>query len=115
MKFITRGRRTNAPGSSTTAVDYSLADEWDDGAPLEGRDDLPVCITVSPISSGYLLDATLEEEEALGVSVNVLASSSGRLYGVRQRGKRGLEPSVLHESIQVGIRYAQQLAGTLKK
>ena len=114
MKFITRGRRTNAPGSSTTAVDYSLADEWDDGMPLEGRDDVPVCVTVFPLSRGFLLDPTLEEEGALGASVNVLASASGNLYGVRQRGERGLEPSVLHEAIQVGIRYAQQLAETLK-
>lgn len=114
MKYITRGRRTRAPGASANAVDYSIVDEYDDGVPLDGRDEIPVCITVFPISTGYLLDASLEEEAALQTSVSVITSASGRLYGIHQRGDKGLEPVALHAATQVAAQHAKQLAETLK-
>ncbi|WFD35692.1 hypothetical protein MCUN1_002553 [Malassezia cuniculi] len=116
MKFITRGKRTNAPAVSTSAVDFALADEWDDGMLLEGREELPVCVTIFPLAGEqHLLDASYEEEQALSSSVNVIASATGRLYAVRQNGKHSLEPEKLYSAIETGVQYAKQLAEMLKQ
>lgn len=35
----------------TTATDFELADTWDEGEPLEGRDRWPICLTLNIVSS----------------------------------------------------------------
>ncbi|WFD21504.1 hypothetical protein MEQU1_000156 [Malassezia equina] len=122
MKFLTRGRQATGSGAAgptsgeaaTQAVDFALTSEWDDGHTLYGREDVPVCISVYPVQGTFLLDPTLEEESALSSSVVVLASQSGRVYGVRQRGDASLSLSAIHEATEIGVYYARQLAQTLQ-
>ncbi|WFD02477.1 hypothetical protein MOBT1_001160 [Malassezia obtusa] len=113
MKFITRGKRHAAGRPAAQALDFALEDEWDEGHLLDGRDDVPVCISVYPVRDTFLLDPTLEEESALSISIAVLASASGRLYGVRQRGDGEVTLSTVNKAIEVGMYYARQLAKTL--
>lgn len=114
IKYITRGH-ANAPGHAEShAVDFALASEWDDGVPLHGRDDMPVCVSVYPVRDTFLLDPTLEEESALSSSIAVLASASGRVYGLRQRGEGELNLDTIHQATEVGVYYAKQLASTLQ-
>lgn len=37
------------------AVDFELDDLWDEGAPLQGAEDLPVCVTVNLVSIAFNL------------------------------------------------------------
>ncbi|WFD42157.1 hypothetical protein MPSI1_000796 [Malassezia psittaci] len=115
MKFITRGKKSASAQSTSHALDFALEDEWGKGYALDGRDEMPVCISVYPIGETFLLDPTLEEESSLSVSISVLASASGRLYGVRQRGDGEITLHTLHKATEVGIQYAQQLAKTLSQ
>lgn len=111
IKFITRGRKNTS--QNTNAVDYALVNEWEHGRALEGREDVPVCVSVYPFQGTFLLDPTLEEECALSCSVAVLASSQGRLYGVRQRGEGELTLDSIHKATEVGLQYAKLLAQSL--
>lgn len=114
MKFITRGKRT-APGQTGAhPVDFALESEWDAGVPLDGRNEVPVCISVYPVGDAFLLDPTLEEEAALPSSIAVLASATGRLYGIRQRGEGELAIATIQKATELGVYYARQLAPTLQ-
>ncbi|PKI82974.1 hypothetical protein MVES1_003034 [Malassezia vespertilionis] len=112
MKYITRGRKNEA--ASTGATDFALENEWEDGVSLEGRSEVPVCISVYPVGNDFLLDPRLEEESALRVSISVLCSASGKLYGVQQRGDGEVTMAVVDKAIQAGIHHAKQLAASLK-
>ncbi|WFD25194.1 hypothetical protein MNAN1_000160 [Malassezia nana] len=121
IKFLTRGRQAPGAGSKATvsggveqAVDFILTSEWDDGHALHGREEVPVCVSVYPVQGTFLLDPTLEEESALSSSIVVLASQSGRVYGVRQRGEASMSLSAVHEAREIGVYYARQLAQTLQ-
>ena len=113
MKFITRGKKHAAGRPAAQSVDFALEDEWEEGNQLDGRAEVPVCISVYPVRDTFLLDPTLEEESALPTSIAVLASASGRLYGVRQRGDGEVTLRTMNQAIEVGMYYARQLAKTL--
>lgn len=115
MKFITRGKRHAAGQPGAASVDFALEGEWEEGVALDGRADVPVCISVYPVNDTFLLDPTLEEEGALHTCIAILASASGRLYGVRQRGDGEVTLATINKAIEVGIYYARQLAKTLQE
>jgi len=112
MKFITRGKK---PAPSTGAMDFALESEWGNGRLLDGREEVPVCISVYPVRDSFLLDPTLEEEASLMSCVAVLGSASGRLYGVRQTGSGDISVEIIHKAMDVGLYYAQHLARTLQQ
>ena len=114
IKFLTRGR---TPAQRQTeqqeAVDFTLSDEWKDGKRLQGHGEVPVCVCVYPLQNGFLLDATLEEEATLPVCVAVLASSSGHIYGVQQRGHGDMDLPTLKRATEVRTAHRTAPGGTL--
>lgn len=113
MKFITRGKKHAAGQPAAHSLDFVLEEEWGAGQLLDGRADVPVCISVYPVGDTFLLDPTLEEESALPSSVAVLASANGHIYGVRQLGEGEMTMATINKAIEVGVFYARQLAKTL--
>ena len=51
MKGLLKGGKA---GKKNNEVDFELESYWDQGAPLEGREDLPVCVTLNVVSLSCL-------------------------------------------------------------
>ncbi|KAI0086767.1 ribosomal protein S5 domain 2-type protein [Irpex rosettiformis] len=101
-----------------TATDFELADTWDEGEPLEGRERWPVCITLNIDSPVHYLDATLLEEAATPLRLLLLfsfpSSSSSILQSMKLLGPGELKLSEVTGHITDGEKYARTLFNALE-
>ncbi|KAJ7054068.1 ribosomal protein S5 domain 2-type protein [Mycena amicta] len=105
-------------------VDFELADSWDEGEPLDGRERWPVSITLnvatppSPADRpAYYLDAMLQEEAAtpmrLLLSFSFPPGAPASLHSIRTLGPGELEMGQLRDLITTGEKFAQTLWASL--
>ncbi|KZO98469.1 ribosomal protein S5 domain 2-like protein [Calocera viscosa TUFC12733] len=102
-------------GMGRQAVDFELEDGADEGLPLEGRDDLPVCLTMNLLSPVYYLDATSVEEACSPTRLLLFVRPSGTLCGIQKLGSAELHPSELKQALQEGVKHAKEMAGTMNR
>ncbi|TXT09102.1 hypothetical protein VHUM_02576 [Vanrija humicola] len=98
------------------------ADDWDlDGgeAPLDGRDELPVLVTLFlvPASDAVFVDATPQEEAACPTRLHALVRPNGRICGARLEGQDGIDAArvrpLFEEAQRIGIDLAAALNADL--
>ncbi|TKY90691.1 hypothetical protein EX895_000689 [Sporisorium graminicola] len=107
------GARRSGSGPSSKVVDFELEHSGEDGAALDGRQDLPLCITVSILPNSYLLDADVDEEACVGSRVQVLATRTSKVLSVRTEGTDGISFKRVSEAIRIGSVQAARLADAL--
>ncbi|KZT61701.1 ribosomal protein S5 domain 2-like protein [Calocera cornea HHB12733] len=100
-------------GMKRGAVDFDLVDGADDGTPLEGRSDLPVCVTLNLLSPVFYLDATIPEELCAPTRLLLFIRPSGTLCGIHKLGEAELPPAELKEALQEGVRLGKELGGAM--
>ncbi|KAK1922729.1 ribosomal protein S5 domain 2-type protein [Papiliotrema laurentii] len=95
--------------------DWDLDREGDGEDVLDGREDLPVLVTLNlvPGSDAVFIDATPEEETACPDRIHLFFKPSGKICGIRTEGPEGLEQSRLRPLLEQGQRIAGELAGSL--
>ena len=83
------------------SFDFDVADEETEIIP--GRERIPICVCVSKIGDGLVIDSTTLEEFCASSCVYVIVDMEGIVCGV-QNGLRGsMDPSVLINMIQVSF------------
>ncbi|SPO20134.1 related to exosome complex exonuclease [Ustilago trichophora] len=107
------GPARNGSGPASKVVDFELEHSGEDGAILEGRQDLPLCITVNILPNSYLLDADVDEEACVGSRVQVLATRSSKVLSVRTEGTEEISFKRVSEAIRIGSIQAARLADAL--
>lgn len=100
----------NGAGPTSKVVDFELEHSGEDGAVLDGRQDLPLCITVNILPNSYLLDANVDEEACIASRVRVLATRTSKLLSVRTEGTEEIPFKRVTEAIRVGTVQAARLA-----
>ncbi|KAG8896181.1 hypothetical protein FRB99_009028 [Tulasnella sp. 403] len=119
-------------------VDFELEDYWDDGAPLEGRESLPVCVTLNLVSSRHhsqpprtqtkvvllklppihFLDASLTEERSAPNKLHLIFSFPSQpttdvppsiLHHTRLVGPSGIPIKMIPSLLKAGEKYARDL------
>ncbi|ETS63708.1 hypothetical protein PaG_02014 [Moesziomyces aphidis] len=100
-------------GPASKVVDFELEHSGEDGAALDGRQDLPLCITVNVLPHSYLLDADVDEEACVGARVQVLATRSSKVLSVRTTGTDEIPFKRISEAIRIGSVQAARLADAL--
>jgi hypothetical protein len=87
-------------------------DDWDiegDAAPLAGREELPVLVTLNLVGEREFLDATLREEAACPARVHVFVRPSGRIAGIRMEGDGGIGTERIRPLLEVSSDVYQEL------
>ncbi len=107
------GPQQRGNGSTSKVVDFELEHSGEDGAALDGRQNLPLCITVNILPSSYLLDADVDEEACVGSRVQVLATRSAKVLAVRTEGTEEISFKRVSEAIRIGSVQAARLADAL--
>ncbi|SJX60508.1 related to exosome complex exonuclease [Sporisorium reilianum f. sp. reilianum] len=107
------GATRNGSGASSKVVDFELEHSGEDGAALDGRQDLPLCITVNILPNSYLLDADVDEEACVGSRVQVLATRTSKVLSVRTEGTDDISFKRVSEAIRIGSVQAARLADAL--
>ncbi|GMK56099.1 hypothetical protein CspeluHIS016_0211550 [Cutaneotrichosporon spelunceum] len=91
-------------------------DDWDiegDAGPLNGREDLPVLVTLNLVGEREFVDATLREEAACPARVHVFVRPSGRIAGIRTEGDGGISTERIRPLLEEARRIGLELAGAL--
>ncbi|KAJ1031596.1 hypothetical protein NDA13_001987 [Ustilago tritici] len=112
-KNTASGSQRKGAGSSSKVVDFELEHSGEDGAALDGRHDLPLCITVNILPNSYLLDADVDEEACVGSRVQVLATRSSKVLSVRTEGTEEISFKRVSEAIRIGSVQAARMADAL--
>lgn len=107
------GTARSGSGPASKVVDFELEHSGEDGVTLEGRQDLPLCITVNILPNSYLLDADVDEEACVGSRVQVLATRSYKVLSVRTEGTEEISFKRVSEAIRIGSVQAARLADAL--
>ncbi|CDS02069.1 related to exosome complex exonuclease [Sporisorium scitamineum] len=107
------GTMRNGSGPNSKVVDFELEHSGEDGAALDGRQDLPLCITVNILPNSYLLDANVDEEACVGSCVQVLATRTSKVLAVRTEGTDDISFKRVSEAIRIGSVQAARLADAL--
>jgi len=107
------GTPRRGAGPASKVVDFELEHSGEDGAALDGRQNLPLCITVNILPNSYLLDADVDEEACMGSRVQVLATRSSKVLSVRTEGTEEISFKRISEAIQIGTVQAARLADAL--
>ncbi|KAF7324787.1 RNase-PH domain-containing protein [Mycena kentingensis (nom. inval.)] len=105
--------------SISRAVDFELPDYWDEGKPLDGRDQWPVCVTVNVAAPVHYLDAMLQEEAATPLRLLLVFSfPSGappNLHAMRTLGTGELEMDQLRDLITNGGEIRAKALGRVER
>lgn len=112
-KTAVAGSQRKGASPSSKVVDFELEHNGEDGAALDGRNDLPLCITVNILPNSYLLDADVDEEACVGSRVQVLATRSSKVLSVRTEGTEEISFKRVGEAIQIGSVQAARMADAL--
>lgn len=99
--------------SKASATDFELEDSWDEGPPLGGRDDWPVCITLNLFPGLHFLDATTQEEAAAPVRLLLMysfsAKSTAALHGMHLLGVGNIDLAQIESLVKEGEKYALEI------
>ncbi|TIA96962.1 hypothetical protein E3P96_03495 [Wallemia ichthyophaga] len=98
------GLKTGGSGNKNrSAADFELVDQWHEGDPIPGIDNLPLSITLNVVQSIYFVDATSLEGAVPGlISYTLLFDKDGAIRGTQMLGSGELEykqlPKLIHEA-----------------
>ncbi|KAF9986732.1 Exosome complex component RRP42 [Mortierella antarctica] len=99
--------------------EFEVLDDAEDTEEVEGREDMPICVTLNKIGARHIVDATPLEELCTEAKLTVAVNRSGELCGLQKGYDGGIEPSLLLEMIQSGKTMGQslikQLDASIKK
>ncbi|EJT99346.1 ribosomal protein S5 domain 2-like protein [Dacryopinax primogenitus] len=95
------------------AADFELEDGSDEGVPLEGRELLPVCITLNLLTPIFYLDALPAEEACTPCRVILFVRPSGALCGLHRVGDSEIMPAELKQVLHEAVKHGQELAKAL--
>ncbi|KZV65722.1 ribosomal protein S5 domain 2-like protein [Peniophora sp. CONT] len=99
-------------------ADFELEDYWDEGEPLAGRDQWPVCVALNLLPPMYYLDATSAEEAATPLRLLLMysapAHATPRLQGMRLLGSGEVNLGLIKSLTSSAQPYAVELAGALR-
>ena len=75
---------------------------------------LPVSITVIKIGDKFLVDPTIEEENAMEARLSVTSVDDGRICAVQKGGYATLKPEDIDKMIEISIEKGKELRNLLK-
>ncbi|KAL2916311.1 hypothetical protein HK105_204067 [Polyrhizophydium stewartii] len=80
---------------------------------LAGRESVPVAMTLSKIGTSRIVDSTPLEALCSAAQVTVFVNRAGNVCGLQKSGKGSLEPSILIDMIETGVKLGTELAEKL--
>ncbi|KAF9540013.1 Exosome complex component RRP42 [Mortierella hygrophila] len=107
--FDTRIPKTEVQDLGDGNFDFEVLDDAEDTEVVEGREDMPICITLNKIGARHIVDASPLEELCTEAKLVVAVNRSGELCGLQKGQDGGIEPSLLLEMIQFGKTLGQTL------
>lgn len=96
----------------SSAVDFELADYWDEGKVLESRDAWPVCVTLNMLPTIHFLDATSQEETAVPLRLHVMFAFPGgkpTLHGMKMAGAGTSDMTQIGVLLKHAEKYARNM------
>ncbi|KAI8930361.1 ribosomal protein S5 domain 2-type protein [Entophlyctis helioformis] len=93
--------------------EFDIAD--DETETLSGRDMVPVAQTLCKIGSGRIVDATPLEDLCSSARLTVFVNRAGHVCGLQKSGKGSLEPSILVDMIETGVKTGAKTLAAMDK
>ncbi|KAF8940260.1 Exosome complex component RRP42 [Dissophora ornata] len=107
--FDTRIPKTEVQDLGDGQFEFEVLDDAEDTEFVEGKEDMPICVTLNKIGARHIVDASPLEELCTEARLVVAVNRSGQLCGLQKGQDGGIEPSLLLEMIQFGKTLGQTL------
>ncbi|KAG0356175.1 Exosome complex component RRP42 [Podila minutissima] len=107
--FDTRIPKTEVQDLGDGQFEFEVLDDAEDTDIVDGREEMPICITLNKIGARHIVDASPLEELCTEAKLVVAVNRSGELCGLQKGQDGGIEPSLLLEMIQFGKTIGQSL------
>ncbi|KAF9417135.1 Exosome complex component RRP42 [Podila epigama] len=111
--YDTRIPKTEVQDLGDGQFEFEVLDDAEDTDIVEGREDMPICVTLNKIGARHIVDASPLEELCTEAKLVVSVNRSGELCGLQKGQDGGIEPSLLLEMIQFGKTIGQSLIKNL--
>jgi len=108
IKGLVKGGR-----GGNKVVDFELEDYWDEGDPIKGREDLPICLTFYMINSVPFLDALPPEQSSAHSRLTFAINSKGNVCNINQYGEGEVEFDRLEGMIDQAVSLGGEMLKTL--
>jgi len=100
-------------GEEEGEVELQVSDDPFDAKPLATIENLPITVSLTKIGSGFVVDATAEEEQCMAACLSVSVNNKGKICGMHKTGPGGISPTALQEMIKCGRRIGLELLSRL--
>ncbi|KAF9421040.1 Exosome complex component RRP42 [Entomortierella beljakovae] len=107
--YDTKIPKTQVQDLGDGQFEFEVLDDVEDTDVVEGREDMPVCVTLNKIGARHIVDASPLEELCTEAKLVVSVNKSGEICGLQKGHDGGIEPSLLLEMIQFGKHLGQTL------
>ncbi|KAG0354020.1 ribosomal protein S5 domain 2-type protein [Gamsiella multidivaricata] len=107
--FDTRIPKTEVQDLGDGQFEFEVLDDAEDTDIVDGREDMPICVTLNKIGARHIVDASPLEELCTEARLAIAVNRSGELCGLQKGQDGGIEPSLLLEMIQFGKTTGQTL------
>ncbi|KAG0299889.1 Exosome complex component RRP42 [Dissophora globulifera] len=107
--YDTRIPKTEVQDLGDGQFEFEVLDDAEDTEFVEGRENMPICVTLNKIGARHIVDASPLEELCTEARLVVAVNRSGELCGQQKGHDGGIEPSLLLEMIQFGKTTGQTL------
>ncbi|KAF9369008.1 Exosome complex component RRP42, partial [Mortierella sp. AD011] len=98
--YDTRIPKTEVQDLGDGQFEFEVLDDAEDTDIVEGREDMPICVTLNKIGARHIVDASPLEELCTEAKLVVAINRSGEICGLQKGQDGGIEPSLLLEMIQ---------------
>ncbi|KAF9344887.1 Exosome complex component RRP42, partial [Mortierella sp. AD094] len=98
--YDTRIPKTEVQDLGDGQFEFEVLDDAEDTDIVEGREDMPICVTLNKIGARHIVDASPLEELCTEAKLVVAVNRSGEICGLQKGQDGGIEPSLLLEMIQ---------------
>jgi len=100
-------------GEEEGEVELQVSDDPYESKPLASIENLPITVSLTKIGSGFVVDATAEEEQCMAACLSISVNKKGRICGMHKTGPGGISPSALQEMIKCGRHIGLELLAKL--
>ncbi|KAF9167153.1 Exosome complex component RRP42 [Actinomortierella ambigua] len=107
--FDTQIPKTQLQEFGDGQFDFELQDDTEDMVTIEGRENMPICVTLNKIGARYIVDASPLEELVTEARLTIAVNKYGQVCGLQKSQEGCMEPSLLLEMIQSGKTMGQAL------
>jgi len=101
-------------GEEEDETEIDVSDDPFESKPLVGVDKIPVTVSLAKIGSGFVVDATAEEEQCMSACLSLSVNKGGQICGIHKAGPGGISPTALQEMLKCGRRLGQELLTKLE-